>query len=117
MPLFAPLLSLPIPENRYPPLHVSPQQQRQKTLETLIALLLEQAEQHPLLFIVEDLHWTDPTTLELLNLRDRADTDHLHIDGLNLSSHVSTDLESSFLFERGHGQPFIPPKWNRSSIA
>src|SRR4029453_14012205 len=42
--------------------------QRQKTLETLVALLLEQAEHQPVLFIVEDLHWTDPTTLELLNL-------------------------------------------------
>jgi predicted ATPase len=31
-------------------------------------VLLEQAEQHPLLFIVEDLHWTDPSTLEFLNL-------------------------------------------------
>ena len=68
VPLFAPLLSLPIPEDRYAPLHLSPQRQRQKTLETITALLLEQAEQHPLLFIVEDLHWTDPTTLELLNL-------------------------------------------------
>src|SRR4029434_1538818 len=38
------------------------------TLETLVALLLELAEQQPVLFIVEDLHWTDPTTLELLNL-------------------------------------------------
>jgi predicted ATPase len=68
VPLFAPLLSLPIPENPYPPLNLSAQRQRQKTLETIVALLLEQAEQHPVLFIVEDLHWTDPTTLELLNL-------------------------------------------------
>src|SRR5262249_1904063 len=29
---------------------------------------LELAEHQPVLFIVEDLHWTDPTTLELLNL-------------------------------------------------
>ena len=68
MPLFAPLLSLPLPEDRYPPLTLSPQRQRQKTLETLVAILLELAEHQPLLFIVEDLHWTDPTTLELLNL-------------------------------------------------
>ena len=66
--LFAPLFSLPLPEDRYPPLNVSPQRQRQKTLETITALLLEQAEQHPVLFIVEDLHWTDPSTLELLHL-------------------------------------------------
>src|SRR5262249_44039256 len=66
--LFAPLLSLPLPEDRYAPLNLSPQRQRQKTLETIVAILLELAERQPLLFIVEDLHWTDPTTLELLNL-------------------------------------------------
>src|SRR5712691_11354142 len=68
VPLFAPLLALPVPEHRYPPLNLSPQRQRQKTLETLVAILLELAERQPVLFIVEDLHWTDPTTLELLNL-------------------------------------------------
>src|SRR5207245_7355987 len=68
VPLFAPLLSLPLPENHYPPLNLSPQRQRQKTLETIIAILLELAERQPVLFILEDLHWTDPTTLELLNL-------------------------------------------------
>src|SRR5262249_35993059 len=66
--LFAPLLSLPIPEDTYPPLHLSPQRQRQKALETLVAILQELAEHRPVLFILEDLHWTDPTTLELLNL-------------------------------------------------
>src|SRR5262249_6535784 len=39
-----------------------------KTLETIVAILLEQSEQQPVLFILEDLHWTDPTTLEWLNL-------------------------------------------------
>jgi len=66
--LFAPLLSLPIPEHHYAPLNLSPQRQRQKTLETIIAILLDLAERQPVLFILEDLHWTDPTTLELLNL-------------------------------------------------
>jgi class 3 adenylate cyclase/predicted ATPase len=68
VPLFAPLLALPVPAHRYPPRHVSPQRQRQKTLEALVAMLLELAEHQPALFILEDLHWTDPTTLELLNL-------------------------------------------------
>ena len=68
VPLFAPLLALSLPENHSPPLHLSPQRQRQKTLETLVAILQEDAERHPVLFIVEDLHWTDPTTLEWLHL-------------------------------------------------
>jgi class 3 adenylate cyclase len=66
--LFAPLLSLSVPEDRYPPLNLSPQRQRQKTLESIVAILLELAEPQPVLFILEDLHWTDPTTLEFLSL-------------------------------------------------
>ncbi len=68
VPLFGSFLSLPLSQDRYAPLALSPQRQRQKTLETIIAILLELAEQQPVLFIVEDLHWTDPTTLELLHL-------------------------------------------------
>jgi class 3 adenylate cyclase/predicted ATPase len=68
MPLFAPLLALPLPDDRYPPLPLSPQRQRQKTLESIGAMLLELAEHQPVLFILEDLHWTDPTTLEFLGL-------------------------------------------------
>src|SRR5262249_39935086 len=68
VPLFALLLSLPLSESRYASLNLSPQRQRQKTLETIVAILQEEAERHPVLFIVEDLHWTDPTTLEFLGL-------------------------------------------------
>jgi predicted ATPase len=68
VPLFAPLLSLPLPEDCYPPLALSPQRQRQKTLETIIAILQDLAEHQPVLFILEDLHWTDPSTLELIGL-------------------------------------------------
>jgi class 3 adenylate cyclase/predicted ATPase len=67
VPLFAALLSLPLPE-QYPPRTLTPQQQRQQTLEALLAWLLAEAGQQPVLFIVEDLHWIDPSTLEFLNL-------------------------------------------------
>jgi class 3 adenylate cyclase/predicted ATPase len=66
--LFAPILSLSLPEDRYPSLALSPQRQRQKTLESIVTILLEQAEQQPVLLILEDLHWTDPSTLEFLDL-------------------------------------------------
>jgi hypothetical protein len=68
MPLLAPLRSLPLPEDRYPPLPFSPERQRQKTFEALLTILLEIVAHRPVLFILEDLHWTDPSTLELLAL-------------------------------------------------
>jgi class 3 adenylate cyclase/tetratricopeptide (TPR) repeat protein len=67
VPLFAALLSIPLPEH-YPPLTLTPQQQRQQTLEALLAWLLAEASQQPVLFIVEDLHWVDPSTVEFLSL-------------------------------------------------
>jgi TOMM system kinase/cyclase fusion protein len=66
VPLFAALLSVPLPE-RYLPLHLTPQQQRQKTQEALVAWLLEEAERQPVLAVWEDLHWADPSTLEWLS--------------------------------------------------
>lgn len=68
LPLLAALLSLPLPAERYPPLQLTSQQQRQRTLDTLLALTLAVAEHQPVLFIVEDLHWIDPSTLEWLGL-------------------------------------------------
>ncbi len=68
MPLIASLLSLQLPDDRYPPSQLTPQQQKQQTQDMLIAILLEAAEHQPLLTLWEDLHWADPSTLELLGL-------------------------------------------------
>jgi predicted ATPase/DNA-binding winged helix-turn-helix (wHTH) protein len=67
VPLLAALLSLPL-SAAYAPLRLSPEQQRQKTLHALLTLLLRIAAQQPVLFVMEDLHWVDPSTLELLTL-------------------------------------------------
>jgi predicted ATPase len=67
VPLLASLLSVPL-SGRYPPLTLTPQRQRQRTLEAVLAVLLALTAQQPLVFIVEDLHWVDPSTLELLTL-------------------------------------------------
>jgi class 3 adenylate cyclase/predicted ATPase len=67
VPLFAALLAVPLPES-YPPLALTPERQKQKTLEALLTWLLALTEQQPVLFVVEDLHWIDPSTLEFLTL-------------------------------------------------
>jgi class 3 adenylate cyclase/tetratricopeptide (TPR) repeat protein len=67
VPLVAALLSVPIPEGRYPPLVLTPQQ-RHRTLDALTTWLLAEAERRPVLAVWEDLHWADPSTLELLGL-------------------------------------------------
>jgi class 3 adenylate cyclase len=63
--LFADLLSLPN-DGRYPTIDMAPQQRRQRTLEALINQIVAFAEQTPVLMIVEDIHWVDPTTVEAL---------------------------------------------------
>ena len=61
--LFAHMLSLPN-DGRYPTLELTPEQRRQKTLEALISQVEALARQSPVLMILEDAHWTDPTSLE-----------------------------------------------------
>jgi class 3 adenylate cyclase/predicted ATPase len=66
-PLLASLLSLPR-SDRYPPLTMTPEAQKQRTIEVLVDLLAELASERPVLSVFEDLHWVDPSTLGLLEL-------------------------------------------------
>jgi len=62
------LLSVPLPAERYAALTLTPQQQKQQTLDALVAWLEAEATRQPVLVAWEDLHWADPTTLEVLGL-------------------------------------------------
>lgn len=64
--LWAAFLSVAVPD-QHPPLNLTPQRQKEKTFEAIVALLLALAAEQPLLFIVEDLHWADPSTRELVD--------------------------------------------------
>jgi predicted ATPase len=66
-PLFADLLSIPL-NDKYTSSNLSPERQKQLIFQTLLGVLLEIADRQPLLLVMEDLHWADPTTLEFLNL-------------------------------------------------
>jgi predicted ATPase len=63
--LFAEMLSLPN-DGRYPALELTAQQRRQKTLEALIAQLQVLSRSDSVLMIFEDVHWLDPSSLEVL---------------------------------------------------
>jgi class 3 adenylate cyclase/DNA-binding winged helix-turn-helix (wHTH) protein/predicted ATPase len=67
VPLFAALMAVPL-DQRYPPVQLTPEQQKQQTYDALVAWLLEEAERQSLFVLCEDLHWADPSTLELLGL-------------------------------------------------
>jgi class 3 adenylate cyclase len=67
VPLIGALLNIPT-EERYPALNLSPQRQKQRTLELLVEQLTGLAQDRPVLELYEDVHWIDPSTLELLDL-------------------------------------------------
>src|SRR6185295_9888071 len=67
VPLFAALLAVPL-DGRYAAPTLSPPQQKQQTLDALVAWMLAEAERQPVLVAWEDLHWADPSTLEMLGL-------------------------------------------------
>jgi tetratricopeptide (TPR) repeat protein len=67
VPLLADLLSLPAGE-RYPPLNLTPQKRKEKTLAVLTAQVEGLSGREPVLTVYEDVHWSDPTTRESLDL-------------------------------------------------
>jgi predicted ATPase len=66
VPLFVSLLSLPHDE-RFPWLGLSPIREKEETFRVLRECLRAYSSTQPALFIVEDLHWMDPSTLEFLS--------------------------------------------------
>jgi tetratricopeptide (TPR) repeat protein len=78
VPLLASLLSLPASHYTLPAF--SPQKQKEKTQAALVAWLIEETEQKPVYNTWEDVHWADPSTLEVLNLVvDQAPTARLYV--------------------------------------
>ena len=98
LPLLAVLLSLPHPEG-YPPITVSPQKQKEKTQAALVAWLVEDAQKAAVFCAWEDMHWADPSTLEVLTL---------------LLDQVPTTRLVALLTFRPE---FVPPWGNRSHLS
>jgi class 3 adenylate cyclase/tetratricopeptide (TPR) repeat protein len=67
VPLFADWLLIPTGD-RYPALELNPEKRKEKTHQVGLAQVEGLAARHPLLMVFEDLHWSDPTTREGLDL-------------------------------------------------
>ncbi len=134
VPLFAPLLDLPLDE-RHPALPLSPERQRERTLEALVTLVLEMAERQPLVFLIEDLHWLDPTSLDCLSrlIDQMARAPLLLLMTLRLNtlevpwgprSHLTqvtlaplNETEAATLVERVLGEQALPAEVRRQIVA
>ena len=100
VPLFAALLSLPLTADYVPPT-LSPEQQKQQTLHALLTIMLRIAAQQPVLFVMEDLHWVDPTTLEFLNLVIDQRPHRPHPGAVDLSARLPPTVDGAFTSHPG----------------
>jgi TOMM system kinase/cyclase fusion protein len=96
MPLFSPLLSLPLGPS-YKPAAVSPQKQKEQTFAAILSLFFEMAEQRPVVLAAEDLHWADPTSLELFKL-------------------LVGEVPSARVFAMFSARPEFVPAWSTTSV-
>src|SRR5262249_49937700 len=71
VPLLAALLSIPV-DGHYPPLELTPQQQKRRTFSAMLELLRAQSQRQPVILVCEDIHWIDHTSSELLDLLRRS---------------------------------------------
>jgi tetratricopeptide (TPR) repeat protein len=77
-PLLAPLLDIPMPAERMPPL--AAEELRRRQLAALAAWLVAGARAQPIVLAIEDLQWADPTSLDLMKtLAERGGTAPLFI--------------------------------------
>ena len=73
--LFADLLSIPTGE-KFLPLQLTPQQQKHATFDALADMLLSLSDRTPVLTLFEDIHWADPSSIELIGLMISRLQDH-----------------------------------------
>lgn len=99
LPLFCALLSLPLPAGRLP-LDLSPELQKQRTIQATVTWLLAEAARRPLVVVFEDLHWIDPSSLDLLAavLADRRQAPVLVVLSARPEFTPSWEIDGRFTF-------------------
>jgi TOMM system kinase/cyclase fusion protein len=104
-PLLAQLLDVPCGDGYEPP-RLTPERQKELTLQTLARLVVRLARRRATLFVLEDLHWADPTTGEfLVALLDAAH-----------AAHVTAAAERPGLFLLFTARPEFVPPWAAQDV-
>ncbi|HTN89290.1 MAG TPA: TOMM system kinase/cyclase fusion protein [Sorangium sp.] len=96
VPLLAALLSIPL-DGRYAAPLDPPPRQKERTLNALVTMLFDMAEERPVLFMVEDLQWADPTSLEWLGM-------------------MIADVPSARIMALFTARPEFSPPWSTSGM-
>ena len=65
-PIVASLCSVPL-EGRYPPLAMAPSEQKERSITAILSLFEGLTKEAPVLALLEDVHWIDPSSLEVFN--------------------------------------------------
>ena len=111
VPLMTDALGLPLPE-RYEPLTLAPEGRRKKLINLLVEWVLRLARSQPLVMLIEDLHWIDPSSRELFGeLLDQMPRSHV----LVLATH-RPDFESTWP-AKGHMTPMQLSRMTRAQLA
>ena len=106
--LLAALLSIP-PNERYAPLDLPPQRQRERTFAALLELLGGLATRQPVLAAFADAHWFDPSTLELVE-RVIAHIEHLPVLAVvTFRPEFVPSLEGPALHDPAYARPARSP--------
>jgi predicted ATPase len=104
VPLVAELLQLPVAE-RYAALTMAPEQKRQRLFAVLMRWVFGAAWRQPVAMVVEDLHWLDPSTLELLQLLTEQGGDGAADAALYGEAGVSSAVADAGASCPNHAQP------------
>jgi len=112
VPLLADLLSIPTGDS-YPPLNFTPQKRKEKTLQVQLAQAEGLAARQPLLILWEDIHWSDPTSLESLHLLIERAVNAAGIDDSHLSTGVHAALGRQSARDLAQSQPLGAPAERR----
>ena len=116
--LLAELLDVPLGAGVSPAFGGNPEQRRQQTLEVLAQVFRSVAEHTPILFVVEDLHWFDPSSTEWLTLfiAQLENARILTVLTCRTLHHAAQDAAQPYALDREALDTLLHPEWTTTLL-